>query len=197
MKENREWNPYYMNSPYTMNPEQRAFPWLYPYGNQMNYWSLWNSPERMEDEMDTISGSAFAAPQGKGSVGAGGERRGFWRSGAGMGTASGFDRRAAAAGNDETEKEEQKPFSPFHVLTRKKKLAKMKYKSPAGACFRPFIMEKINEKTNYTIYGDPACFCGGNRIYELRNPYGESGYDRSDGRGNSACGLCGEGRAVI
>ncbi len=53
MKENREWNPYYMNSPYTMNPEQRAFPWLYPYGNQMNYWSLWNSPERMEDEMDT------------------------------------------------------------------------------------------------------------------------------------------------
>lgn len=52
MKENREWNPYNMNSPYTMYPEQRAFPWLYPYGNQMNYWNLWNSPERMEDEMD-------------------------------------------------------------------------------------------------------------------------------------------------
>lgn len=52
MKENREWNPYYMNSPYTMNPNQRAFPWLYPYQDQMNYWNLWNSPERMEDEMD-------------------------------------------------------------------------------------------------------------------------------------------------
>lgn len=47
MKENREWNPC------TMLPGQRAFPWLYPYGNQMNYWNLWNSPERMEDEMDT------------------------------------------------------------------------------------------------------------------------------------------------
>lgn len=53
MNESREWNPYYMNSPYTMYPEQRAFPWLYPYGNQMNYWNLWNSPEYMEDEMDT------------------------------------------------------------------------------------------------------------------------------------------------
>lgn len=53
MKENREWNPYYMNSPYTVSPENRAFPWLYPYGNQMNYWNLWDSPERMEDEMDT------------------------------------------------------------------------------------------------------------------------------------------------
>ena len=46
-------NPYYLNSPYGMNPEQRAFPWLYPYGNQMNYWNLWNNPERMEDELDT------------------------------------------------------------------------------------------------------------------------------------------------
>jgi len=45
MKENREW--------YQMSMENRAFPWLYPYGNQMNYWHLWNSPERMEDEMDT------------------------------------------------------------------------------------------------------------------------------------------------
>lgn len=53
MKENREWNPYYMNSPYNMSLENRAFPWLYPYGNQMNYWNLWNSPEHMEDEMDT------------------------------------------------------------------------------------------------------------------------------------------------
>jgi len=52
MKENREWNPYYMNAPWSMNPEQRAYPWLYPYGNQMNYWSLWNEPERMEDELD-------------------------------------------------------------------------------------------------------------------------------------------------
>lgn len=53
MKENREWNPYHMNSPYSMNPESRAFPWLYPYGNRMNYWNLWDSPEQMEDEMDT------------------------------------------------------------------------------------------------------------------------------------------------
>lgn len=47
MKENREWNPY------AMYPENRAFPWLYPYGNRMNYWELWNAPERMEDEMDS------------------------------------------------------------------------------------------------------------------------------------------------
>lgn len=52
MKENRDWNPYYMNSAYDMYPKNRAFPWLYPYGNRMNYWELWNSPERMEDEMD-------------------------------------------------------------------------------------------------------------------------------------------------
>ena len=54
MNNPREWNPYYVNSPYTMNPEHRAFPWLYPYGSQMNYWNLWDSPERMEDEMDTM-----------------------------------------------------------------------------------------------------------------------------------------------
>lgn len=53
MKESRDWNPYCMNSPYAMYPEKRAFPWLYPYGNRMNYWELWNSPERMEDEMDS------------------------------------------------------------------------------------------------------------------------------------------------
>ena len=53
MKENREWNPYYLNSPCAMGPEQRAFPWLYPYGDQMSYWNMWNSPEQMEDEMDT------------------------------------------------------------------------------------------------------------------------------------------------
>lgn len=47
MKENQEWNPYYMNL------NQRAFPWLYPYGSRMNYWNLWNSPEQMEDEADT------------------------------------------------------------------------------------------------------------------------------------------------
>ena len=46
MRENMEWN-------YGLYPGQRAFPWLYPYGNQMNYWSLWNAPEQMEDEMDT------------------------------------------------------------------------------------------------------------------------------------------------
>lgn len=52
MKENRERNPYYMSPAYMMYPENRAFPWLYPYGNRMNYWELWNAPERMEDEMD-------------------------------------------------------------------------------------------------------------------------------------------------
>lgn len=46
MRDHMEWN-------YGMYPQQRAFPWLYPYGSQMNYWNLWNSPERMEDEMDT------------------------------------------------------------------------------------------------------------------------------------------------
>lgn len=47
MKENQEWNPYYMNL------NQRAFPWLYPYGTRMNYWNMWNSLEQMEDEADT------------------------------------------------------------------------------------------------------------------------------------------------
>ena len=39
MKEPNEWN-------------QRMFPWLYPYGNRMNYLCLWDQPERMEDEED-------------------------------------------------------------------------------------------------------------------------------------------------
>jgi len=51
MKEQMEWNPYNMNP--VLYPGQREFPWLYPYGNQMNYWNLWNVPEQMEDEMDT------------------------------------------------------------------------------------------------------------------------------------------------
>lgn len=51
MKEQREWNPYNMNP--VLYPGQWEFPWLYPYGNQMNYWNLWNVPEQMEDEMDT------------------------------------------------------------------------------------------------------------------------------------------------
>ncbi len=51
MKEQREWNPYNMNP--VLYPGQREFPWLYPYGTQMNYWNLWNVPEQMEDEMDT------------------------------------------------------------------------------------------------------------------------------------------------
>ena len=46
------WNPYYMCSPYGFCHEQRTFPWLYPYGNQMNYWKLWNYPEKMEEEED-------------------------------------------------------------------------------------------------------------------------------------------------
>lgn len=52
MKESGEWNPYYMCSPYGFCHEQRTFPWLYPYGNQMNYWKLWNFPEKMEEEED-------------------------------------------------------------------------------------------------------------------------------------------------
>lgn len=52
MNENREWNPYYMNAPYTLSSENRAFPWLYPYGSRMNYWNMWDSPEKIEDEMD-------------------------------------------------------------------------------------------------------------------------------------------------
>ena len=51
MKESGEWNPYYMCSPYGFCHEQRTFPWLYPYGNQMNYWKLWNFPEKMEEEI--------------------------------------------------------------------------------------------------------------------------------------------------
>ena len=39
MKEPNEWN-------------QRMFPWLYPYGTRMNYLSLWDQPESMEDEED-------------------------------------------------------------------------------------------------------------------------------------------------
>lgn len=37
MKEPNEWN-------------QRMFPWLYPYGNRMNYLSLWDQPERGSEE---------------------------------------------------------------------------------------------------------------------------------------------------
>jgi hypothetical protein len=45
MKENQEWN-------YNMFPENRPFPWLYPYGGRLNYWNLWNTPEQMEEEVD-------------------------------------------------------------------------------------------------------------------------------------------------
>lgn len=54
MNDSREWTPGYGNPFGGANFEQRAFPWLYPYGNQMNYWNLWNTPERMEDEADTM-----------------------------------------------------------------------------------------------------------------------------------------------
>ena len=54
MKDGREWTPCYGNVPWpALYPGQREFPWLYPYGSQMNYWNLWNNPEQMEDEMDT------------------------------------------------------------------------------------------------------------------------------------------------
>lgn len=52
MKEQREWNPYYMNPTYDLSMNTRAYPWLYPYGGQMNYWNIWNRPEEMEDELD-------------------------------------------------------------------------------------------------------------------------------------------------
>ncbi len=55
MKEYKEQNPYYRSS----SMQTQAFPWLYPagfrmdpYANWMNYRNLWDSPERMEDEMD-------------------------------------------------------------------------------------------------------------------------------------------------
>ena len=54
MKDRRELTPCYGNVPCpALYPGQREFPWLYPYGSQMNYWNLWNNPEQMEDEMDT------------------------------------------------------------------------------------------------------------------------------------------------
>ncbi len=46
MNDNREWNPYGMYA------QERVFPWLYPYGGQMNYWNMWNLPEQMEEELD-------------------------------------------------------------------------------------------------------------------------------------------------
>ncbi|MDO4261142.1 MAG: hypothetical protein Q4C82_03615 [Eubacteriales bacterium] len=52
MKEVREWNPYSIGAPFSPGAEQRSFPWLYPYGSRMNYWGLWNDPEKMEDEAD-------------------------------------------------------------------------------------------------------------------------------------------------
>ena len=54
MKDGREWTPCYGNVPCpALYPGQREFPWLYPYGSQMNCWNLWNNREQMEDEMDT------------------------------------------------------------------------------------------------------------------------------------------------
>lgn len=52
MQESREWNPYYMNAPFSIGREGRMFPWLYPYGGRMNYWNMWNHPENMETEAD-------------------------------------------------------------------------------------------------------------------------------------------------
>ena len=53
MRNQGEWNPYYMD-PASMGTQQgRMYPWLYPYGTRLNCWNLWNSPERMEDEMDS------------------------------------------------------------------------------------------------------------------------------------------------
>ena len=52
MKENEAWNLYDLNLPYAGCQQSRAFPWLYPRGFQMDYRSLWNSPEQLEDERD-------------------------------------------------------------------------------------------------------------------------------------------------
>ena len=53
MRNQGEWNPYYM-SPTALGTQQgRMYPWLYPYGTRLNCWNIWNSPERMEDEMDS------------------------------------------------------------------------------------------------------------------------------------------------
>ena len=53
MRNQGDWNPYYMD-PASMGTQQgRMYPWLYPYGTRLNCWNLWNSPERMEDEMDS------------------------------------------------------------------------------------------------------------------------------------------------
>ena len=53
MRNQGDWNPYYMD-PASMGTQQgRMYPWLYPYGTRLNCWNLWNSPERMEDETDS------------------------------------------------------------------------------------------------------------------------------------------------
>ena len=53
MRNQGDWSPYYMD-PASMGTQQgRMYPWLYPYGTRLNCWNLWNSPERMEDEMDS------------------------------------------------------------------------------------------------------------------------------------------------
>ena len=53
MRNQGDWNPYYMD-PASMGTQQgRMYQWLYPYGTRLNCWNLWNSPERMEDEMDS------------------------------------------------------------------------------------------------------------------------------------------------
>ena len=59
MKEYMERNPYHRAAAWQSTWQNQAFPWLYPagfrmdpYANWMNYRSLWDSPERLEDEMD-------------------------------------------------------------------------------------------------------------------------------------------------
>lgn len=52
MNDKSEWNPYYMNASCPLYPQGRMYPWLYPYGNRMNYWNIWNSPDSMEMEAD-------------------------------------------------------------------------------------------------------------------------------------------------
>ena len=146
MRENMEWN-------YGLYPGQRAFPWLYPYGNQMNYWSLWNAPEQMEDEMDTkrlrelyplmarrlqpyveevctrleYPGSMMY-DEYPDQLSLLRKAKEVWEGarakGTGMGAAAGFDRRTASAGDDETQKKESGAFLG-HGLTMEKKLVKM------------------------------------------------------------------------
>ena len=123
MKEPNEWN-------------QRMFPWLYPYGNRMNYLSLWDQPERMEDEEDfrrlqemypimarrlkPYVDEVCSLLEYPGSMmydeypdmGTGGKRGTVRKRRTGMGAGAGFDRCTFAAGDDVPKKDQQETVYP-------------------------------------------------------------------------------------